>query len=293
MRFVILGSGAIGGVVGARLHQAGHEVGLVVRGAHYRALARDGLRLETPAERSVLEIPVVDAPDRIDWAEDHVVMLATKSQDTAGALASLASTAPPSTPVVCLQNGVDNERQALRAFAYVHGAVVVVPAVHLEPGVVVAYGTHLTGVIDLGRYPSGTDRQGEEIAGALSRSSFSSRSRVEIMVSKHAKLLGNLANAVEAVCGPEADGGELGEIAGRQRGGGSTWQSLARRADSVETDYLNGEIVLIGRLAGVDTPVNELLRGLVQRMVREHRRPGWLTPRAVLEQLRERESWTA
>jgi 2-dehydropantoate 2-reductase len=269
MRFVILGSGAIGGVVGARLHQAGHEVGLVVRGAHYRALARDGLRLETPAERSVLEIPVVDAPDRIDWAEDHVVMLATKSQDTAGALASL------------------------RAFANVHGAVVVVPAVHLEPGVVVAYGTHLTGVIDLGRYPSGTDRQGEEIAGALSRSSFSSRSRVEIMVSKHAKLLGNLANAVEAVCGPEADGGELGEIAGRQRGGGSTWQSLARRADSVETDYLNGEIVLIGRLAGVDTPVNELLRGLVQRMVREHRRPGWLTPRAVLEQLRERESWTA
>ncbi len=45
----------------------------------------------------------------------------------------------------------------------------------------------------------------------------------------------------------------------RRRPGGSTWQSLARGA-SVEVDYLNGEIVLLGRLHDVPTPVNELLQ---------------------------------
>ena len=45
MRYVIYGAGAIGGVVGARLHQAGHEVALIARGAHLEAIQRDGLRL--------------------------------------------------------------------------------------------------------------------------------------------------------------------------------------------------------------------------------------------------------
>ena len=35
----------------------------------------------------------------------------------------------------------------------------------------------------------------------------------------------------------------------------STWQSL-QRGSGIETDYLNGEIVLLGRLHGVPTPVN-------------------------------------
>ena len=46
------------------------------------------------------------------------------------------------------------------------------------------------------------------------------------------------------------------DIGGRRRGGGSSWQSLARGTGTIETDYLNGEIVLLGRLHGVPTPVN-------------------------------------
>ena len=42
--------------------------------------------------------------------------------------------------------------------------------------------------------------------------------------------------------------------------GGSSWQSLARGAGSIEAEYLNGEIVLLGGLYGVATPVNELLQ---------------------------------
>lgn len=67
-------------------------------------------------------------------------------------------------------------------------------------------------------------------------------------------------------------------IAGERRGGGSSWQSLARGAGSIEADMLNGEIVLLGRLHGVPTPVNELLQHTANRLAREGAAPGSMTP---------------
>jgi 2-dehydropantoate 2-reductase len=320
VRFIIFGAGAVGGVVGARLHQAGADVTLIARGAHFQAVREVGLTLEGPSERSVLEIPVVDGTGQIEWTRDHVVLLTAKSQDTAAAVASLAASAPAATPIVCLQNGVENERLALRAFANVYACVVMLPAVHLEPGIVRYYATPITGILDLGRYPRGVDALAGELADVLAGATFSSRAYGPIMRSKYAKLLRNLANAVQAICGPDADAGELaaravqegrnclraagiefeterddaterlhelrlGRIAGAQRGGGSTWQSLVRGAGSVEADYLNGEVVLLGRLHGVPTPVNQTLRRLANRMARERLAPGWLSPQEVLAQL--------
>ena len=48
MRFIVYGAGAIGGVIGGRLFQAGHGVTLIARGDHLRALQGDGLTLATP-----------------------------------------------------------------------------------------------------------------------------------------------------------------------------------------------------------------------------------------------------
>jgi 2-dehydropantoate 2-reductase len=321
LRFVVFGAGAIGGVVGARLHQAGHEVALIARGAHYEAIVRDGLTLETPEERAVLAIPVFNGPAAVAWGKDDVVLLAVKTQDTAGALGGLASVAPAHVPVVCVQNGVENERLALRIIANVYGALVMLPAEHLEPGVVQAYSMPLTGGIDVGRYPRGVDATCEMVTAALSEARLSSLARPEIMPWKYAKLLMNLGNVIEALCGPAADDDELdalvreegraclraagidfaseeedaerrlgllslGEIAGRERGGGSTWQSFARGAGSVETDYLNGEIVLLGRLHGVLTPVNSVLCELAREALRDGLRPGDVTPEDVLARLR-------
>lgn len=63
---------------------------------------------------------------------------------------------------------------------------------------------------------------------------------------------------------------------GRAGGGSgtSTWQSVARGAGSVETDYLNGEVVMLGRLYGVETPLNEAVRRIANRMARERSQPG-------------------
>jgi 2-dehydropantoate 2-reductase len=321
VRFVVFGAGAIGGAIGAGLHRAGADVTLIARGAHGEAIAHEGLTLHTPRERRVLRIPVVGDPAGVHWREDHVVLLTTKSQDTAGALAGLASAAPPTVAVVCAQNGIENERLALRLFPRVYGAVVVVPAAHLDPGVVCAYGLQPAGVIDVGRYVRGVDERAAEIASALRAAGFDSEARADVMRHKHAKLISNLANAVDAICGPEAAGAQLvglaraegravlsaaglelvaeeldavrarsrrlewGLIAGESWPGSSTMQSLARGAGTVESDYLNGEIVLRGRLAGVPTPVNALLQALVNEMARERRRPGWMTPEQVLARL--------
>lgn len=321
VRFVITGAGAIGGVVGARLHQAGREVLLIARGAHHDAIAARGLTLETPEERLTFPIAVATLPAAVRFGKDDVVLLATKSQDTRGALEALRDAAPADTPVVCLQNGVENERIALRRFAHVYGAVVMAPTAHLEPGVVQAYGAALTGAIDVGRYPSGIDDRCRELCEALSAARFSSEPRADIIRLKHAKLIANLGNAVQVVCGQGTGADELverarqegravlsaadiefiaedvadigarwarwgvGEIDGRARGGGSTWQSVVRRTGSVETDYLNGEIVLQGRLAGVPTPVNELLQRLARETVTGQHDPGWLSAEDVLARL--------
>ncbi|MFL5994600.1 MAG: ketopantoate reductase C-terminal domain-containing protein, partial [Streptomyces sp.] len=58
--------------------------------------------------------------------------------------------------------------------------------------------------------------------------------------------------------------------------GGSSWQSLVRATGTIEADYLNGEIVLLGRLHGVPTPLNELLQGLANTFARERRAAGSL-----------------
>ena len=141
---------------------------------------------------------------------------------------------------------------------------------------------------------------------------------------KYAKLLDNLDNAIEALCGPEhrlrrgprsetrradhraAEGSAALRAAGiarasarriaeapattfassrstaRRAGGGSSWQSLSRGTGTIEADFLNGEIVLLGRLHGVPTPVNEALQRLANRAAAEHRAPGFMTPSQVL-----------
>jgi len=71
-------------------------------------------------------------------------------------------------------------------------------------------------------------------------------------------------------------------VDGRPRGGGSSWQSLTRAAGSIEADYLNGEIVLLGRLHGVATPANAVVQRIANRMARERVAPGAMAEAEVL-----------
>jgi 2-dehydropantoate 2-reductase len=75
-------------------------------------------------------------------------------------------------------------------------------------------------------------------------------------------------------------------IAGVDRIGSSSAQSLKRHAGSIETDELNGEIVLLGRLHGIPTPVNEWLCALGRRMVRDGTEPGSIPVEDIAAALR-------
>lgn len=310
MRCIIYGAGAIGGSIGARLHQHGHDVVLICRGEHLRKVQQRGLTFVTPAERTVLPIPAVGDPMEIQFGDDDVVFLTMKSQDTAAALRNLRA-ATGDVPVICAQNGVANERMALRRFSQVYGMLVFLPATLLEPGEVAMHASSVGGVLDAGCYPEGVDPLIERVTSDLTESGFVARPEPQIMRLKYGKLLLNLLNVVQALFGPEARAGDIvravrdeatacfeaariefvppaeigrlathvtrGEIEGYPHRGGSTWQSLARGSGSVETDYLNGEIALLGSLHGVPTPYNRALQRAASQAAREGKPPGSLT----------------
>jgi 2-dehydropantoate 2-reductase len=305
MRIVVFGAGAIGGVIAGRLFEHGTEVVAIARGAHFEVMCDKGLRLVDPDRKVTLPIPVVDDPAQIEWRADDVVLVTTKTQDSAGAFAALAAAAGPDVPVVSVQNGVENERIALRRFQNVYGICVMLPAEHLEPGVVAASSAPISGLLDIGRYPGGVDDVAHAVAAALSGATFESIPRPDVMRWKYRKLLMNLANAVEALYEPGDDAIELGRLARREgstvlraagidfasieedrerrgerltprlaRGGGSTWQSLRRATGSLETDYLNGEIALLARQNGIESPVNVLLQAAANDAARRGLAPG-------------------
>jgi 2-dehydropantoate 2-reductase len=302
MKYVVYGAGAVGGVIGANLHRAGVEVTLVARGEHLAALRSRGLRLDTPDGSERLRIPAVGGAGEVAWTDDTVVLLTVKSQQTQDALEDLAAHAPARTPVVSVQNGVANEQAILRRFQDVYSVCVMLPSAHLEPGVVAQKCSPTPGILDIGRIPRRTDALDEAIAADLRRAGFESQPRPDIMAWKYRKLVLNLGNGVDAVCAAGEAADELvrrardeGDLVlrhagvvvvsaeedaerrgvGRQSGAG-LWQTrgptsprFRRGAGSVEIDYLSGEIVLLGRLHGIPTPVNELLQRVVAEVARE------------------------
>src|SRR5258706_4001268 len=94
VRFVVQGAGAVGGLIGARLFEAGHDVVLIARGSHYAAIRSDGLTIESAEERTTLRIPVVQQPRSITFTDNDIVLLVVKSQDTVGALEDLRNATP-------------------------------------------------------------------------------------------------------------------------------------------------------------------------------------------------------
>jgi len=336
MRYIVIGAGAIGGTIGGKLAASGHEVVLVARGAHLDALRAKGLTLATPDGTSTLDIPAVAGPAEVSLREDDALILATKTQDAeplltewawqpvaggtvAGGRGAGGRVAAGSLPVLCAQNGVASERIALRRFRHVYGVCVWMPATHLEPGVVEASGAPKTGLLHLGRYPSGTDATADQIGADLAGSGFLAPVVADVMRWKYGKLLANLSNATEAVCGHDAwlhatdlrrrvtaegravldaasiayasnqesaairaDQVQIIPVNGAERSGGSSWQSLTRGTGSIEADYLNGEIVLMARERGISVPVNEVLQRLANQAARDRRPPGSATPDEVL-----------
>ena len=127
---------------------------------------------------------------------DDVVLNCVKTQGTGAVLDRLAAVMPWETPVVCAQNAVCNEPAALRLFPNVYGMNMMIIGTHVVPGVVQVFTGPCNGILDLGRYPGGSDDTAREIAVALSGVGFESEAVPDIMRWKYGKLLLNLVNEI-------------------------------------------------------------------------------------------------
>ena len=310
MRFIVYGVGAIGGVVAGTLAARGEDVIGVARGKRLEAL-KSGMVLKSPAGTENVHFDCVASAREIALRKTDAILLVVKSQDTFAALLDLRDAGVEDQPIFCVQNGVANERAALRLFPNVHGVNVMLPAEYMSPGETLAICGPNFGIFDIGRFPHGLDESDQALADALTPARIAGYPTDEVMAFKYGKLVQNLGNIVEAALGREVETTDLADILrseGREvlnrveipwrdvgmtdprrdtmkpstiegftRVGSSTSQSLARGAGSIETDFLNGEIVLLGRMNGIETPANAYAARLAARLARDKCPPGALT----------------
>jgi 2-dehydropantoate 2-reductase len=314
MRYIIYGAGGIGCTIGGHLFRTGHEVALVGNAEHMSAIEEKGLTFATGDGVYTLEIPAFKTAEELaPFREDDVVLLCAKSQHTVRCLGQLKNAgASRSLPILCCQNTIWNESVATRMFDRVYGVLIVVPAVFLNPGEVINPLARRAGFIEVGCYPSGSDRLCEKVVEDLEESSFSAQVNNEVMKGKGAKCLGNLGNALQAITDGKGDSAAFMEqvrqeaegvwaVAGiewegreefneRRKGlygdakkpegfeevksGGSSWQSLARGVGTIEAEQLNGDVVKLGAFVQIETPYNKLLWRLATEMAENNEPPG-------------------
>jgi 2-dehydropantoate 2-reductase len=310
-RFIIYGAGGIGGVIGGHLAMAGREVVLIGRPDHMKAVRSQGLKLITPSGPHILKVAAVTSPAEISFRPDDVVLLTMKGQNTEAAMRDLGAVARD-VPVFCAQNGVRNEEIVAVHFPRVYGVRVNIGAVYMTSGEVICR-RDPPGWLIIGRYPTGTDALAETVGVSLREAGFYVLVTPDVMPYKWGKLMSNLGNATGAITNDNSrDARRITEAAqnearqvlaksktrwlsqeeitrewpdfgARPRAAldteeqSSTWQSLGRQQGSVETEFLNGEIVRAARAAGMTAPVNETITRLTLEMAVKRELPGKYT----------------
>ena len=135
MKIAVVGAGGVGGVFGARLAAAGHEVAIVARGAHLEAIRSGGLRVNGgPRDLHVRPAFATDRPGDIGAAD--FVLIAVKQWDLDDAGQAARPLVGPDTTVVPLQNGIDARERlgAIVGLDRVIGGTAFINAFISEPG---------------------------------------------------------------------------------------------------------------------------------------------------------------
>jgi 2-dehydropantoate 2-reductase len=226
MRICVLGAGAIGGFVGARLAAAGGPsttVSAVARGATLEALRAHGWRVESGDQR--LTAPVTASADPADLGEQDLVIVAVKAQALPAAVASLPPLLGPETMVLSTMNGVPwwffegfggpCEGRSLasvdpggRIAATISARQVIGGVVHMSCGVVapgIVRHHRGTGLI-VGEPDRADSRRVRDLAGLLRAAGLDATVSTEIQKDVWYKLWGNLTiNPVSVLTGATAD----------------------------------------------------------------------------------------
>jgi 2-dehydropantoate 2-reductase len=289
---IVLGAGAIGSVYAVKL-SARHPVTVVARPDHVDAIRADGLRLvglETVTAR-------LAAATRIESiAPGTIILLTTKVNASAAALAPIATLVRDDTVIVCVQNGLDSEGVARRAVGgrgLVLRAITQFGAIFQSPGVINYTASGYT-LLEDGARSAG-------LAAMLSACGLEGRVSPDIKTEIWRKLIFNcVINPITAITGTEVGGiadprldplkqlvideclavartegiaftidflATITEIFSASRTIASMRQDLMRGRPT-EIDHMNGAVAALGRRAGVDCPVNGALTAIIKAMDR-------------------------
>jgi 2-dehydropantoate 2-reductase len=137
MRIAVMGTGALGGHIGARLAIAGGTVTFVARGAHLAAMRATGLRVSSPlGDVHLTPVSATNDPSTVGPVDG--VLLGTKLYDIEAAVVAIAPMLRDDTIIVCVQNGVEAPAIVARRYGErrVVGSVVMINAELAGPGVV-------------------------------------------------------------------------------------------------------------------------------------------------------------
>ncbi|MBE9201606.1 MULTISPECIES: 2-dehydropantoate 2-reductase [unclassified Nodularia (in: cyanobacteria)] len=219
MKICIVGAGAIGGYLGAKLALAGEEVTLIARGQHLEAIQNQGLELIMSDGSSHVVNPSLATSDINQAGTQDVVILAVKAQSLPAIASALPSLYNPDTIVVTAQNGIpwwyfhkhggEYEGQQIHAVDpegiiaanidvdRVIGCVVY-PAVELQsPGVI----RHIEGDrVSLGEIDNTKTERIQKLAQTCKQAGLKAPVRSKIRTEIWIKLWGNLAfNPISAL----------------------------------------------------------------------------------------------
>jgi 2-dehydropantoate 2-reductase len=104
MRICIYGAGSVGGLIGGMLAEGGHDVSLVARGEHLKALKSNGLTLETGGRTIHHRLRASDRP--ADLGVQDYVILTVKAPSLPSVVRDIPPLLGPNTPVVAAMNGI-------------------------------------------------------------------------------------------------------------------------------------------------------------------------------------------
>jgi 2-dehydropantoate 2-reductase len=219
MRICVYGAGAIGGLIGARLAQAGEDVTLIARGAHLAAMRERGLRLLSDAEEATLSPKT--AANAAEAGEQDYVIVALKASAVAGVVAAMQQLLGPRTAVVMAVNGMpwwyfhgldgpwrdrrlmsldpeDKQWQGIGPDRVI-GCVVYPAAEVVEAGVI----RHISGDrFSLGEPDGSRSPRVEALSQAFIRAGFKAPVKTDIRTEIWVKLWGNVAfNPISALTG--------------------------------------------------------------------------------------------